>query len=309
VQRFTSKFCRQIAVVVIITAATTALWSAAADPRIAPPDSMVLGKSYAEWSVTWWQWVFSLPVTTPAHPLLATGAVDCSYAQQGQVWFLAGTVEEGNAVRSCTIPTGTRLFFPVFNAWADNVAEPDPFTVSELMERAASFAAAKELHVSVDGVPVNNPFVICAVHIPRARCRQSSPVVRGSRTRCGLAEYDHHTGGIRRVLGHAGTTIARTAHDQLRWYLRRRLLYNRHHLHDHSGSERSTQVIAGGPDPVVTSAVRRLLHPPLRPPRTFSLRKGGFPPEPYQPSGGAGLYGTRASRTLQHGTARLVYYR
>ncbi len=157
---------RYVGAVLLVTTMASAVWAAAADPRVAPPESKPLGQSYAEWGAAWWQWIFSLPATTPVHPLLATGAVDCSYGQQGQVWFLAGTLAPGSTVRSCVIPTGTRLFFPVFNAWADNVAEPDPFTVEELMERAASFAAAKELHVTIDGVPVKDPFAYRAAYAP-----------------------------------------------------------------------------------------------------------------------------------------------
>src|SRR5215207_6537951 len=40
------------------------------------------------------------------------------------------------------------------------------WTPQGLMERAASFAAAKELHVSVDGLPVKNPFEYRASYAP-----------------------------------------------------------------------------------------------------------------------------------------------
>jgi hypothetical protein len=151
---------------VAVLSMTATLLSAQADPGIAPPNSRPLGKSYAEWGAAWWQWLFSLPALDPLHPILSSGNVDCSYGQQGQVWFLVGTFAEGDTARACTVPTGTRLFFPIFNGWADNVAEPVPFTVAELIGRAASFAQAGTLHASIDGVPVQNPFAYRAAYAP-----------------------------------------------------------------------------------------------------------------------------------------------
>jgi hypothetical protein len=165
-QRKCRTLCRisALLLVVVLTAAT--LLFAKSDPGIAPPDSNPLGKSYAEWGAAWWQWAFSLPANVPLHPLLATGNVDCSYGQQGQVWFLAGTFMPGSITRTCTVPTGTRLFFPMFNGWADNVAVPDPFTVAELKALAASFADAGSLHASIDGADVQDPFRYRAAYAP-----------------------------------------------------------------------------------------------------------------------------------------------
>src|SRR4051794_13222740 len=100
------------------------------DLKIIPPQARVDGKTYGEWSARWWQWTFRLPANSSGahtHPLLADGAVDCRYGQVGKVWFLGGTyvsnpdpennkVYVGNANRSCRIPAGTTLFFPVLNA-------------------------------------------------------------------------------------------------------------------------------------------------------------------------------------------------
>src|SRR5207302_2056669 len=56
----------------------------AGNPGILPPQSHAYGKTYVEWSVKWWQWVFSLPATNS--PILDTG--DCSAGQSGHVWCL-----------------------------------------------------------------------------------------------------------------------------------------------------------------------------------------------------------------------------
>src|SRR5438876_12107911 len=80
----------------------------AGNPGILPPQSHAYGKTYAEWSVKYLQWVTSLPATNS--PILDTG--DCSAGQSGPVWFLASTFGCTTNTRSCTIPAGVALFFP-----------------------------------------------------------------------------------------------------------------------------------------------------------------------------------------------------
>ncbi|MGA7543100.1 MAG: hypothetical protein WBW34_08575, partial [Nitrososphaeraceae archaeon] len=64
-----------------------------------PVDSKPYGKSYAEWSAIWWQWLLSIPEDkSPAGD--PTGE-RCETNQQGQIWFLAGTFG-GAAERTCT---------------------------------------------------------------------------------------------------------------------------------------------------------------------------------------------------------------
>jgi hypothetical protein len=110
--------------------------------------------SYAQWSVQWWQWVFSLPADNS--PILDTG--DCSAGQSGHVWFLAGAFVSTTVTRACTIPPGTALFFPLINGWADNTGCPyTTFTVEELKSSAAGFVdAAGQITCTIDGVPVQS---------------------------------------------------------------------------------------------------------------------------------------------------------
>jgi hypothetical protein len=142
-----------------VAAVTTTLLAANTNPGIAPPDSNPDGASYSRWGAAWWQWVFSLHANVPLNPLLATGAFDCSYGQLGQVWFLTGAIFPGDTTRSCKVPSSTRLFFPVLNAWADNTGPssgPTHLTGEELKALAAYFAEASELHASIDGVHIQN---------------------------------------------------------------------------------------------------------------------------------------------------------
>jgi hypothetical protein len=103
------------------------------NPGVAPIQSKFEGLTYGEWSTRFWQWEFSLPVT--GHPLFQDGPVDCSVGQSGNVWFIGGTfttntvegVRTGTANRSCTVPPGTALFFPIINSECSSVPPNPPF--------------------------------------------------------------------------------------------------------------------------------------------------------------------------------------
>ena len=50
--------------------------------------------------------------------------VNCAFHQSGHVWFLQGASRNGVVHRSCSIPTGTMLFFPIFDSWVDAMLAP-----------------------------------------------------------------------------------------------------------------------------------------------------------------------------------------
>jgi hypothetical protein len=65
----------------------------------------------------WWQW--AAPIHVDIHPVLDETGADCAVGQQGKDWFLAGTVG-GTAERTCVVPAGRWLFFPIINQiWID----------------------------------------------------------------------------------------------------------------------------------------------------------------------------------------------
>ncbi len=124
------------------------------NPGILPPDSSPYGLTYAEWSVKWWQWVFSMPANN--NPILDTA--DCTVGQSGPVWFLVGEFAPTTITRQCTIPAGKALFFPVYNGWADNTGCPyTEFTVDQLVgfaEGCVDSAAPGTVSCTIDGRPV-----------------------------------------------------------------------------------------------------------------------------------------------------------
>ena len=135
--------------------------AASGNPRVAPIGSRVHGLTYTEWSVKWWQWLLSIPADQS--PTFDTTGEDCAVGQSGHVWFLAGT-PGGSATRTCTVPPGTSLFFPIINAEFDYPCpdpgfQPAPGQSLEafLTENVTTLIdAVKDLALEIDGVAVEN---------------------------------------------------------------------------------------------------------------------------------------------------------
>lgn len=121
---------RSIPVRLVVFTLVAAALVVAGSPAQAGPQAVgkTAGRTYGEWSAAWWQWVFSIPAPNPQ---LAQGELDCSVHQSGAVWFLAGSpTGAGGFERSCDIPRGKALFFPVLNAIFTN-GPGEAFTVAE----------------------------------------------------------------------------------------------------------------------------------------------------------------------------------
>jgi hypothetical protein len=85
-----------------------------ADQRLAvPADEPVAGMTQAEWSEAWWQWAGSFAHSES--PIADQTGERCASRQQGDVWFLAGTYGTSRTVRTCRVPRGKYLFFPLIN--------------------------------------------------------------------------------------------------------------------------------------------------------------------------------------------------
>ena len=134
------------------------------NPGVIPPHARPYGLSYGEWGARWWRWAYSFPLAQ--FPPLQSGEVDCSLGQSGSAWFLASTVGQGPVTRSCTIPTGKALFFPIFTYLNDypcpdpNFQPPPGQTLEEFLTEgaAAIIDAVTQLEVVVDGQHLNDLF-------------------------------------------------------------------------------------------------------------------------------------------------------
>ncbi|UPU37854.1 hypothetical protein M1B72_09140 [Geomonas paludis] len=136
--------------------------------EVYPRDTVVFGNTYSGWSAAWQQWADSIPAKE--HPLFDTA--DCSTGQSGPVWFLGGrfcvsgdtTCADQPAVRSCTVPKGKALFFPIVNFGCLNAEAAKGFCGQDvpnhpaeayITQMRAAIANAidqtVDLHVWVDG--------------------------------------------------------------------------------------------------------------------------------------------------------------
>lgn len=125
---------------------------AQADPDAAP---ILLGKTMGEWSVKWWQWSLSIPAAS--NPMLDNTGAFCNIGQKGPVWFLAGVFFGGTVERSCTIPYGKHILFPIANAfWLNSVDTPD-LKEADWRQAANDFlppSVGGDLEATLDGNPI-----------------------------------------------------------------------------------------------------------------------------------------------------------
>lgn len=126
------------------------------NPGVIPPNARPYGKTYGEWSAKWWQWAYSLPVDQ--NPLFdSTGCANGANGQSGPVWFLTGVINvSGSASRTCTVPAGKALFFPILNVECATL-EGNGSTEAELRGCTDFFMGfVTNVAAEIDGVPVQN---------------------------------------------------------------------------------------------------------------------------------------------------------
>ncbi|MEP7218539.1 MAG: hypothetical protein ABI876_06460 [Bacteroidota bacterium] len=124
------------------------------------PDSRPYGKSYAEWSAAWWQWVFSQPVTDASgkviHPLFdSTGAnFNATTSTSGSVIFLGGSLSPKSPFTR-TIPSGKALFLPMLNTFADTTGGWTPDSMRVALD--AAVGKVTDVSAEIDGQAVATP--------------------------------------------------------------------------------------------------------------------------------------------------------
>lgn len=153
-----------VAIVVAVQAPSAFARGADVTPGIAPIQSHPNGRTYGEWAAEWWKWAFGVPASV--NPGLMAGEVDCGVMQgafldgpkKGRVWFLVGAFGGGQVFRSCDIPTGTAIFFPLINAFFGAFLNDPPGQRTEEFLREQVDCEANTLFAQIDGVEVKNPF-------------------------------------------------------------------------------------------------------------------------------------------------------
>lgn len=147
--------CRLALCIAALTANFTPTIGHAQSEWSVPPDDTVAGLTQAEWSRAWWQWAGSFD--RGDSPVGDQSGALCGRKQDGPVWFLAGTYGTHRTVRTCTVPSGKYLFFPLINY----VAMPRPDGRSNCMTVMSTAAGltndASALIVDLDGHRLPDP--------------------------------------------------------------------------------------------------------------------------------------------------------
>ena len=120
----------------------------------APSESYLLAATTAQW------WQFALSIPTSVNPIVGSGD-NCVVGQRGPIWFLAGSFFGGMAQRTCHIPSGEWLFFPVINTVQINspgvCGQTGSVNVADLRSAAAGFIdSATSMSVTLDDRPLKN---------------------------------------------------------------------------------------------------------------------------------------------------------
>ena len=140
-------------------------------------DSKPLGKSYGEWTVEWWRWVYRLPKSV--NPLIDSAGDLTIHNQSGKVWFLGGKPADKNdnlPIRNCSIPEDVSLLFPIINYEANQIEFPS-LTEERLVEDVKEhmkLILKKDCYINGISIPgqrvKSNPFVYDICTSPKITC-------------------------------------------------------------------------------------------------------------------------------------------
>jgi hypothetical protein len=138
------------------------LMGAAPSEALADAPGHVSNEQLPQLTAQWMQWALSLP--NDVNPVVDETGDLCAVGQRGPVWFLAGTFFGGAVTRTCTVPEGTTLFFPVINGFAFNTpgcGQPEDLnTVKKLKKYYYAFVTgfvdqAHSVSATINGHKVN----------------------------------------------------------------------------------------------------------------------------------------------------------
>lgn len=150
--RITLAVCLMAACLVLLT--PSGVVSAQGPARILDPQSVVPTHAYSVLASKWWKWVGSVP--GPVNPVTDTTGANCAKGQSGDVWFLAGTFG-GKVERTCTVPMGKLLFFPIYNtAWVATEPTDTAKMARQAVRQIINNVNVANLSTTIDGVPVKH---------------------------------------------------------------------------------------------------------------------------------------------------------
>lgn len=125
-------------------------------PHIAPINTQPEGQTYGRWAAAWWQWALGVPAAV--NPVSDISGANCAQRQVDEVWFLAGSFSSNPTVRTCNIPAGKSLFFPLINnVYVAFLNDPPETRTEDYVRAHASCTEPVKISASIDGLTVFNP--------------------------------------------------------------------------------------------------------------------------------------------------------
>jgi hypothetical protein len=122
------------------------------NPGLYSKSSNAFGTSFADWTIRWWQWFIGIP--NSQQPFPDTTGEKCATDQAGPVWYLLGAA--GKVERTCTIPSGKAIIFPILTTECSFSENPSMKTEEELRKCAVDSNKDAVLKASLDNREIRN---------------------------------------------------------------------------------------------------------------------------------------------------------
>ena len=125
-------------------------------PGIAGIQTKPEGQTYGRWAAEWWQWALGIPADV--NPVTDMTGEHCAQRQVDKVWFLAGGLPTDTVIRTCEIPEGKSLFFPLINTFSGAfLNDPPEMRTEEFVREDARCTEPAQISVQIDGFKVPRP--------------------------------------------------------------------------------------------------------------------------------------------------------
>lgn len=138
--------------------------------------SAAAGEPFGRLQREWWQWAGSIALD--ANPLIDETGDFCEAGQRGPYWFLTGN-GGGNTTRSCTVPKGVKLFFPVITTFCypEEGFDDDESCIAYVIDVLAGYKR-ENLTVRLDGQDVPTEDVCEIAAAPGDKVQDAPPHCR-----------------------------------------------------------------------------------------------------------------------------------
>ena len=139
----------------LFTSLSPCIFANSLEEMMASPEEVIAGNSINDFANIWWQWTYSMP--QEVSPIRDLTGENCHQGQSGDVWFLAGGYGSSKIKRTCEIPAGKYIFFPVINMayWA---AKEGALTCEQAKKLAGlNNAQLLSIDIELDSIKASNP--------------------------------------------------------------------------------------------------------------------------------------------------------